>query len=861
MGRLRPNPKVYLDVSAGGKRIGRIIIELFADVVPTTSENFRCLCTGEKGTGKVTGQNLTYKGSIFHRVIPNFMLQGGDFTNKDGTGGECIYGGMFADENFKLQHTGPGILSMANAGKNTNRSQFFITLKATPHLDGKHVVFGKVVDGMDVVRKIEQVETGDKDKPVFPVKITKCGEVKSGIQDDGELQVTEKAKKKQGSFKTDEGGKRKRGSLAKRARGDASKVRGKSSKKSSRKHSDSDSESYSSDESDSDSDSSSKTVSSSSESDSDGGSESYDSADEEDPRSRKKLKVVDKKGKKIAKPKRPVKVSTKGRKSNKKLRKRVSDSDSYSDSYSSSEESETDSEEDRGRKKSTKPSKSKGKSMPISSSKLKKRATSVSDDSRSDEDRKQKSKKSDKKDMGGIEMSDKKSKYTRKAKPEFVESKKKALQAASEHIEKGQENKDYVSRHQGKQEDGENLEGTVGRKMLVEAADEDKKGKEEPRLSGKTKPGSEEGDFVKEGDRRAPSQVYEDYEKGDDGVELGRKAVKRNRESLAVENGKEALYSPKKFADEGAVVAEVEMEAGEQQQGDEVTGKGQEYEESEPRKEDQYGLQSEPPVEARNEVRDEMEEKELDLGTKLLNRHRELPEDSRLAQGIREEKSRVLPPDSGTAQDSEEGPKRIRRGRGFSDQYSYARRYRTPPPDHNSPSPVRGGGDYHYKGGGGDRRLDGTSRDHRGSGYNGGGDDRRSYGRHRDYSPRRDYRRSPVRYRNRSPVDRYSSRRTFDSPPRNYNSTRGPMGGGKPSSSVRARIGPKDGEGPRSGGGGRKEENELEIEGNGDAEDVPPKRERRGRREKERGVEQADEEESDSPPRARGLVNYGEMED
>ncbi len=150
---------VFFDISVNGSAAGRVSFGLYADT-PATSENFRALCTGEKGIGK-SGKSLHYKGSKFHRIITGFMAQGGDFTKGNGTGGESIYGMKFADENFNHKHTGPGLLSMANAGPGTNGSQFFITFDAFPHLDGMHVVFGEVIDGMEVIQAMANVSSSN----------------------------------------------------------------------------------------------------------------------------------------------------------------------------------------------------------------------------------------------------------------------------------------------------------------------------------------------------------------------------------------------------------------------------------------------------------------------------------------------------------------------------------------------------------------------------------------------------------------------------------------------------------------------------------------------------------------------------
>ena len=156
---------IFFDIKINDKNMGMIIFKLYDDIVPKTTNNFRQLSIHKK-----------YKNTNFHRVIKDFMIQGGDFTKGDGTGGLSIYGDNFDDENFTIKHTKPGLLSMANAGPNTNGSQFFITTQPTPHLDNKHVVFGEVISGMDIIHNIENIQTND-DKPIYSCTISDCGSI------------------------------------------------------------------------------------------------------------------------------------------------------------------------------------------------------------------------------------------------------------------------------------------------------------------------------------------------------------------------------------------------------------------------------------------------------------------------------------------------------------------------------------------------------------------------------------------------------------------------------------------------------------------------------------------------------------
>ncbi|KAG5671828.1 hypothetical protein PVAND_002003 [Polypedilum vanderplanki] len=191
--------RCFFDVTISNADCGRIVFELFSDICPKTCENFRQLCTGEAGNGKLSQKPLYYKGIIFHRVVKNFMVQSGDFVNFNGTGGESIYGKTFEDENFTLKHDKPFLLSMANRGKDTNSSQFFITTAPASHLDGIHTVFGRVVSGMDVVKQIENLPVDRNSRPLDEAKVKACGELVKQVKDKKEKKKKKKAAKSDSS--------------------------------------------------------------------------------------------------------------------------------------------------------------------------------------------------------------------------------------------------------------------------------------------------------------------------------------------------------------------------------------------------------------------------------------------------------------------------------------------------------------------------------------------------------------------------------------------------------------------------------------------------------------------------------------
>ncbi|XP_020579887.1 peptidyl-prolyl cis-trans isomerase CYP63-like isoform X2 [Phalaenopsis equestris] len=336
---VKRNPLVFLEISVAGDPAERLVIELFSGVVPKTAENFRSLCTGEKGSGRSTSKPLHYKGSIIHRIVKGFVAQGGDFTRQDGSGGESIYGGKFPDENFKLKHDGRGILSMANSGPDTNGSQFFITLKAAPFLDGKHVVFGKVVHGLDFLKKIEQAGS-DSGKPTCLVKIVNCGEITENKAASFSAEKGKKPEKVEKDLSDSSDGVRD---------GDKRHVKDKRAKRKKRYSS---SDSSSSDDSDSDS------YSTSSDSDSDTSSLSSSSSSDYRHKRRKKAIVKDKNGNRKRKQekhrgKQRRNLTNKSRRKSKWISTSSSDSGSGNSDSSSSDTEEHDNKRiNRSNKKS-----------------------------------------------------------------------------------------------------------------------------------------------------------------------------------------------------------------------------------------------------------------------------------------------------------------------------------------------------------------------------------------------------------------------------------------------------------------------------------------------------------------------------
>ncbi|XP_008802285.2 peptidyl-prolyl cis-trans isomerase CYP63 isoform X2 [Phoenix dactylifera] len=341
----KKNPLVFLDISVDGDRAERMVIELFSDVVPKTAENFRALCTGEKGIGASTGKSLHYKGSIFHRIVKRLGAQGGDIAKLDGSGGESVYGGKFSDENFKLKHDGPGVLSMASPAPDSNGSQFFISFRAAPRLDGKNVVFGKVVSGMSLLKKIEQAGS-DKGKPICTVRIVNCGEAS-----DNKTQTALGTTKENKLIKS---GRDLPSDNSSDGKGRIGHKRTAKDKRKKRKRRYSSSDSYSSDNSDSDSYSSDSI----SDSDSDSDSSSSDTSSSSDSRRKRRKKTSKKDRYKHGKRKRDLLRGKQQRKHNKRSRRRSksssessSDPESESASSSSSDNEKADCQRDANKTK------------------------------------------------------------------------------------------------------------------------------------------------------------------------------------------------------------------------------------------------------------------------------------------------------------------------------------------------------------------------------------------------------------------------------------------------------------------------------------------------------------------------------
>ncbi|XP_042412250.1 peptidyl-prolyl cis-trans isomerase CYP63-like [Zingiber officinale] len=295
---MKKNPIVFLEISVDGKPPDRMDIELFADVVPKTAENFRALCTGEKGIGASTKVPLCYKGSTFHRIVKGFVAQGGDLSRQDGIGGESIYGRKFPDENFKLKHSGPGFLSMASSAPNSNGSQFFITFRAAPELDGKNVVFGKVLSGSTLLKKIERAGS-EKGKTLYMAKIVDCGEASVGKTQVAPRKEKEKLRKvKSDSVSSDSSDGEQRSNQKRSIKDETKKRKRKYSSSDSYSSDDSDSDSYTSDgASSSDSDSDPHSSDSASHSDSDSSYTSSSSGSRHKRRKRTIRKNKDKHGK------------------------------------------------------------------------------------------------------------------------------------------------------------------------------------------------------------------------------------------------------------------------------------------------------------------------------------------------------------------------------------------------------------------------------------------------------------------------------------------------------------------------------------------------------------------------------------